>query len=123
MMVMVAPTVMAVVMMVVTAIAPLFTLPRLFVTLFSRCSFQRALQRHPLFLVETFQNFLHVRHVVTASFIEMPCGTPSRPHETLLIIVERPVRRRHQAGDGFTAGLRPYVKSKAPCDGARAAES
>lgn len=82
-MVMVAPAMMAVMMMVVvTATAPLFTLPRLFLTPFSGCSFQRALQRHPLLLAETLQNFLHVRHVVTASFIEMPYGLPSRPGET-----------------------------------------
>lgn len=72
MMVMVAPTVMVVMMMVVTVTAPLFALPRLFLTPFSGRSFQRALQRRPLLLAETLQNFLHVRHVVTASFIEMP---------------------------------------------------
>jgi hypothetical protein len=55
---------------VVPMTAPLFTAPRLFLTLFSRCSFQRALQRQPLFLVETFQNFLHVRHDITIPFIE-----------------------------------------------------
>jgi hypothetical protein len=121
---MVTPTVMVMMMvMVVPMTALLFTLPHPFLTLFSRCFFQRALQRQPLFLVETFQNFLHVCHDVTATFVGMPCGIPSRPHETLLIIVERPVRRRHQAGDGFTAGSRPYVKSNASCDGARAAQS
>lgn len=106
-MVMVTPTVMVVVVVVVPMTAPLLTVPRLFLTLFSRCFLQRALQRQPLFLVETFQNFLHVRHDVTISSIKSALGRVLI--RRLKTIIERSTHATIRPGSDSSADCGPII--------------
>ena len=74
-MVMVTPTMM--VMVPVTA--PLFPPLRPFLTLLSGRSFHQTFQRQPFFLIETLQNFLHVRHFLTTPSAIVHATHPNTP--------------------------------------------